>query len=75
MPRQKGEKIYCNHCHTAILELMVDVKSGDQVKSKQFKGINGQPDPKPRDFAVCSHCGKSFENAMFQFIFPNDQRR
>lgn len=70
MPRAKGEQIFCNHCHTARLELIVDVQSLQRVESKHFKGINGQPDPKYGDECICSNCNHSFHLAMKEFIWP-----
>jgi hypothetical protein len=65
----KGDTVICPNGHE-IYEVLTDIYVGDLLKSSDFKGLHGHPDPTPYDAAICPVCqAHLFKNLKRGFLF------
>lgn len=71
----KGTKLVCRSCGQAIYELKESVVTDGVVKYYLLRGLNGIPDPGPKDKVACPIClfGQTFATSVFTFQTPNDE--
>lgn len=54
--KNKGWILTCPSCHVDIFQLINNVYLHDKISAKDFKGINGYPDPREDTPAECPNC-------------------